>query len=49
MDHIYNDDDDDVSVGGGGGDDGDDDANQLVDNWSGWVWNKEVAKKLLWE
>lgn len=46
MDHIYNDDDDDVSSGGG---DGDDDANQLVDNWSGWVWNKEVAKKLLWE
>ena len=46
MDHIYNDDDDAVSSGGG---DGDDDANQLVDNWSGWVWNKEVAKKLLWE
>ena len=46
MNHIYNDDDDDVSSGGG---DGDDDANQLVDNWSGWVWNKEVAKKLLWE
>ena len=46
MDHIYNDDDDDVSSGGGNGDD---DANQLVDNWSGWVWNKEVAKKLLWE
>ena len=46
MDHIYNDDDDDVGSGGG---DGDDDANQLVDNWSGWVWNKEVAKKLLWE
>ena len=46
MDHIYDDDDDAVSSGGG---DGDDDANQLVDNWSGWVWNKEVAKKLLWE